>query len=72
MAAVRNANYYEVVWVHPNIKDFNPPIYKNMNVTRLDCIDREGYVQVPMGAGLGAEYDWAYISKKSTGKEVVG
>jgi hypothetical protein len=43
-----------------------------MNVTRLDCIDKEGYVQVPMGAGLGVEYDWTYISKKSTGKEVAG
>ena len=44
MAAVKNANYYEVVWVHPNVPDFNPPIYKNMNVTRLDCIDRDGMV----------------------------
>ena len=23
MAAVKNANYYEVVWVHPNVPDFN-------------------------------------------------
>jgi L-alanine-DL-glutamate epimerase-like enolase superfamily enzyme len=44
MAAVKNANYYKVVWVHPNVPDFNPPIYKNMNVTRLDCIDRDGMV----------------------------
>ena len=44
MAAVKNANYYKVVGVHPNVPDFNPPIYKNMNVTRLDCIDRDGMV----------------------------
>jgi L-alanine-DL-glutamate epimerase-like enolase superfamily enzyme len=68
MAAVKNANYYEVVWVHPNVEDFNPPIYKNMNVTRLDCIDGEGMVGVPDGPGLGVEYDWDYISKHSTGK----
>jgi L-alanine-DL-glutamate epimerase-like enolase superfamily enzyme len=68
LAAVKNANYYEVVWVHPNVPDFNPPIYKNMNVTRLDCIDREGMVTVPDGPGLGVEYDWQYISKHSTGK----
>jgi L-alanine-DL-glutamate epimerase-like enolase superfamily enzyme len=68
MAAVKNANYYEVVWVHPNVPDFNPPIYKNMNVTRLDCIDEEGMVQVPDGPGLGVEYDWDYISNHSTGR----
>ena len=68
MAAVKNANYYEVVWVHPNIPDFNPPIYKNMNVTRLDCIDEDGMVEVPNGPGLGVEYDWDYISKHATGK----
>jgi len=70
MAAVKNANYYEVVWVHPDVPDFNPPIYKNMNVTRLDCIDEEGMVQVPDGPGLGVEYDWNYISKHSTGRAV--
>jgi L-alanine-DL-glutamate epimerase-like enolase superfamily enzyme len=68
MAAVKNSNYYEVVWVHPNVPDFNPPIYKNMNLTRLDCIDKDGMVQVPDGPGLGVEYDWDYISKHSTGK----
>jgi L-alanine-DL-glutamate epimerase-like enolase superfamily enzyme len=68
MAAVKNANYYEVVWVHPNVPDFGPPIYKNLNVSRLDCIDAEGTVEVPSGPGLGAEYDWAYIRKHSTGR----
>jgi len=71
MAAVKNANYYEVVWVHPNVPDFNPPIYKNMNVTRLDCIDRDGMVEVPDGPGFGTEYDWDYIARGSTGKETV-
>jgi L-alanine-DL-glutamate epimerase-like enolase superfamily enzyme len=68
LAAVKNANYYEVVWVHPNVPDFNPPIYKNLNVTRLDCIDAQGMVAVPDGPGLGVEYDWAYIAQRSTGK----
>jgi L-alanine-DL-glutamate epimerase-like enolase superfamily enzyme len=73
LAAVKNANYYEVVWVHPNVPDFNPPIYKNVNVTRLDCIDEEGMVEVPDGPGLGVEVDWDYISRHSTGKlEVTG
>lgn len=68
MAAIRNANYYEVVWVHPNVPDFNPPIYKNMNVTRLDCIDVNGMVAAPQGPGLGVEYDWDYIAAHSTGR----
>jgi len=70
MAAVKNANYYEVVWVHPNVPDFNPPIYRNLNVTRLDCIDEQGMVAVPDGPGLGVVYDWAYIAQHSTGKQV--
>lgn len=68
MAAIRNANYYEVVWVHPNVPDFNPPIYKNMNVTRLDCVDVNGMVAAPQGPGLGVEYDWDYIAAHSTGR----
>jgi L-alanine-DL-glutamate epimerase-like enolase superfamily enzyme len=72
LAAVKNANYYEVVWVHPNVPDFNPPIYRNMNVTRLDCIDGEGMVAVPQGPGLGVEYDWDYIANHSTGKMMCG
>ena len=71
MAAVKNANYYEVVWVHPNVPDFNPPIYKNINVTRLDCIDQDGMVAVPEGPGLGVEYDWEYMAKHSTGSLVL-
>jgi L-alanine-DL-glutamate epimerase-like enolase superfamily enzyme len=68
MAAVKNANYYEVVWVHPNVPDFNAPIYKNLNVTRLDCIDKDGMIEVPGGPGLGVELDWNYIARHSTGK----
>ncbi len=73
LGAVRNANYYEVVWVHPSIPDCNysPPVYKNLNITRLDCIDKRGMVKIPQGPGLGVEYDWAYIAKHSTGKVVV-
>lgn len=72
MAAVRKANYYDVVWVPPKAPDFNPPICKNMNVTRLDRIDKNAMVKVPEGPGLGAEYDWDYIRNHSTGKEVIG
>ena len=73
MAAVKNSNYYEVVWVHPNVPSFNAPIHKNMNVDTLGCIDREGMITIPDGDGFGVEYDMDYISSHSAGKiEVTG
>ncbi len=71
MAAVKNSNYYEVVWVHPNVPSFNAPIHENMNVDTLGCIDEEGMVAVPDGPGFGVEYDMDYISSHSTGKIAV-
>ena len=47
-------------------------IYKNLTVTRLDCIDEQGMVAVPDGPGLGVEYAWAYITQHSTGKRAYG
>jgi len=67
LAAVKNANYYEVVWVHPVVRDSEPPIYANVRITGLDCIDDRGMVAVPEGAGLGIDYDWDYIAAHSTG-----
>jgi L-alanine-DL-glutamate epimerase-like enolase superfamily enzyme len=67
LAAVKNANYYELVWVHPIMRDSEPPIYKNVAITGLDCIDREGMVTVPDGPGFGIEYDWDYINKHTIG-----
>ena len=71
LGAVKNANYYEVVWVHPNIINSDPPVYKE-KVTGLDCIDERGMVAIPDGPGLGVEFDWEYISKHSTGKWEIG
>lgn len=68
LAAVRNANYYELVWVHPVMRDSEPPIYANVAITGLDCIDSEGMVSVPEGPGLGIAYDWGYIEKHATGR----
>jgi L-alanine-DL-glutamate epimerase-like enolase superfamily enzyme len=71
LAAVKNANYYEVVWVHPDVPDFAPPIFKNMNVTRLDCIDKDGLVAVPDGPGLGVVYDWDFVTRHTLSRKVV-
>jgi L-alanine-DL-glutamate epimerase-like enolase superfamily enzyme len=67
---VKNANYYEVVWVHPKIINSDPPVYKG-KVTGLDCIDKRGRVAIPDGPGLGVEFDWDYIARHSTGKQVI-
>ena len=32
----------------------------------LDCVDNEGFVDVPDGEGLGVVYDWSYINKNKT------
>ncbi len=71
LAAVKNANYYEIVWVHPLMRDSEPPIYANVKITGLDCIDANGMVQIPDGPGLGVVYDWDYIKAHSTGLKVL-
>ncbi len=72
LGAVKNANYYELVWVHPHIYNSEPPVYKDVNITGLDCIDADGMVAIPQGPGLGIAFDWDYIAKHSTGRIVVG
>jgi L-alanine-DL-glutamate epimerase-like enolase superfamily enzyme len=71
LGAVKNANYYEVVWVHPNLYNTEPPVYKNHQITGLDCIDSEGMVNIPQEPGLGMVFDWDYITKNSTGRIVL-
>lgn len=71
LAGVKNANYYENVWVHPVMRHSEPPIHANVTITGLDCIDSDGCVSVPDGPGLGIEYDWGYIEKNMTGRDEV-
>jgi L-alanine-DL-glutamate epimerase-like enolase superfamily enzyme len=67
MAATRNSNYYEVVWVHPAIPNSWPPIYKDGYEDSLYAVDSEGCVTVPEGPGLGVEYDWDWIKAHQVG-----
>ena len=66
MAAARNSNYYEMVWVHPDVPSTTPPIYKDGYEDGLYAIDSDGCVSVPEGPGLGVEYDWDFIMKHRT------
>ena len=67
MAAIRNANYYEMALVHPDCDNTAPPVYEGDYADELDCIDADGTVPVPDGPGLGVTYDWDYIAEQKTG-----
>ena len=71
MATTPNSNYYEVSWVHPDVPNWEPPIFKEGYTSGLRAIDRDGCVDVPEGPGLGVTYDWAYIAAHSQGKIVI-
>jgi len=72
MSAIANSNYYEMVWVHPDVEclQMTNEIYTNY-ADGLDLVDADGNVDIPQGAGYGVEYDWKYISSHSTGKVVI-
>ena len=72
MAATRNSNYYEVVWVHPAIPNSWPPIYQNSYEDSLFAVDSEGCVAVPEGPGLGVEYNWDWIKAHQVGYREYG
>ncbi len=61
MAAIRNANYYELTLCAPKIGNPKPPIYACGYSESPDAVDSEGAVPVPQSAGLGVAYDWDFI-----------
>jgi L-alanine-DL-glutamate epimerase-like enolase superfamily enzyme len=67
MAATRNSNYYEMVWVHPQIPRMNVPLYADGYADELRAVDKDGCVTVPTGPGLGVQYDWPWIERNRTG-----
>lgn len=63
MAAIRNTNYYEFGWTHPDVPDYGPPVYADGYTDGFPAaIDAKGCVTVPEGPGLGVTYDWDYIT----------
>ena len=67
MSALRNSNYYELALVHPKMKNAVPPVHLDGYSDQLDCIDKDGCVEVPSGPGLGVRYDWKTIEKMAIG-----
>ena len=68
MAALRNSNYYEQVWVHPVVTSTEPPVYADGYVAGLGAVGADGCVPVPEGPGLGVAYDWDFTTRHSQGK----
>lgn len=65
MSAIRNSNYYEVALVGPKAANPLPPVYTCGYSDNLDCIGKDGCVEVPEGPGLGVDYDWEYIRRNA-------
>ncbi|MGH2350924.1 MAG: enolase C-terminal domain-like protein [Chloroflexota bacterium] len=71
MAAIRNANWYELGLVHPKITHNRAPIYADPKwLDLLESVDEHGCVDVPTGSGLGVELDWDFITAHQTGVTV--
>ena len=70
MSAIRNTNFFEVGLVHPLVKTIWPSIYQNYS-DDLDCIDNEGNVYAPDGAGIGVDIDWDWIKHHKIGEEII-
>ncbi len=69
MAAVRNANYYELGLIHPIAPSSSAPIYSDYS-DALDAIDEKGHVPVPDGPGLGVSIDEEFLRAHLQSTEV--
>tara|TARA_B100000767_G_scaffold270537_1_gene294451 strand:+ start:9001 stop:10191 length:1191 start_codon:yes stop_codon:yes gene_type:complete len=66
MAACRNSNFYEVNLLHPKCDNaWSLPVYLDGYSDQIDCVDKDGNVDVSDKPGLGVIYDWNYIQKQS-------
>ena len=65
MAGIRNSNFYEMSLVHPKTPEIGRcmDIYADNYKDGLNCIDKNGCVEVPVGPGLGIKYDWKFIKE---------
>ena len=72
MAACPKSNFYEVNLVHPVIGNaWSLPVYACDYSDELDCVDADGTVPVPEGAGLGVHYDWGYIKANQVDQVII-
>jgi L-alanine-DL-glutamate epimerase-like enolase superfamily enzyme len=65
MSAMRNSNYYELALVGPDCPNIVAPVYTCGYTDQLDCVGKDGCVEVPAGPGLGVSYDWQFIRRNA-------
>lgn len=72
MSAIGNSNYYEMVWVHPDVEclQMTSDIFLSGYRDGLDAIDSDGMVDVPEGPGMGVEWDWDAIDRMTVDANV--
>ena len=72
MSAIGNSNYYEMVWVHPDVEclQMTSDIFLSGYRDGLDAIDSDGMVDVPEGPGMGVEWDWDAIDRMTVDTNV--
>lgn len=71
MAAMRNANYYELTLCAPRIGNPQPPLYQCGYTESPEAVAKDGTFPVPQGPGLGVSYDWDFIKRQEQGRTVV-
>lgn len=72
MAAIPNTLFYELGLVRPDgpWNLMQPPIYADDYGDRVENVGSDGCVPVPIGPGLGIEYDWEKLEAWETGRSV--
>lgn len=73
MSAIGNSNYYEMVWVHPDIEclQLTSDIFLEGYEDGLEAVDADGNVDVPDGPGMGVEWNWDAINKMTVGTKII-
>ena len=70
VAAFRNTNFYELGLVGPKCGASKPSVYTCGYSDSLQAVGEDGQVPVPIGVGLGVQYDWDFIRKNATNHAV--
>ncbi len=72
MAAIRNANYYELTLCAPGVGNPQPPIYACDYNEDPEQVAADGTFPVPSKPGLGVEFDWDFINRNAISRTVIG
>ena len=73
ISAIRNTNYYEFGWTHPEVPSYAVPVHADDYTEGFPAaVGMDSCVPVLTGPGLAVTYDWEYINRRETGTKVLG